>query len=290
MSEIVDIHPHIVSADEARYPVTPIGGKRSDWSHERSITLEQLIESMDEAGVDKAAVVHSSTTYGFSCEYVSDSVLRHPDRLTGVFSVNVLEPSAPADMKKWFERGCTGMRIFSRGSTLSGSWLAIDDPRIFPCYEYASEKGISIASNITVELFDQLENVLKQFPKVNYVLDHLGRTDFHSDGAPFKAAEPLFRLAKYPNLYLKVATRNFSEANNGKSTSETLFKKLTSEFGANRMAWGSNYPASAGTLKELLQLAKTGLSSLPQADQDWILGKTALHLYPVLDKNKAAAA
>ncbi|MBZ9653732.1 amidohydrolase family protein [Phyllobacterium lublinensis] len=289
MSEIVDIHPHIVSADEARYPVTPIGGKRSDWSHERSITLEQLIESMDEAGVDKAAVVHSSTTYGFSCEYVSDSVLRHPGRLTGVFSVNVLEPSAPADMKKWFERGCTGMRIFSRGSTLSGSWLAIDDPRIFPCYEYAAEKGISIASNVAFKDYDQMENVLKQFPNVKFITDHMGNSDF-SDGAPFKAAEPLFRLAKYPNLFLKVVTRNFQQSNNGEATSATVFEKIVSEFGANRMAWGSNYPASAGSLKDLLTLARKSLSSLPQSDQDWILGKTALHLYPALVKQNVAAA
>ena len=182
------------------------------------------------------------------------------------------------------------MRIFSRGSTMANAWLAIDDPRIFPCYEYAAEKGISVASNVTVDVFGQLENVLKQFPKVNYILDHLGKTDFHSDGAPFKAAEPLLRLAKYPNLYLKIATRNFSEANNGKSTSETMFKKLASEFGANRMAWGSNYPASKGSLSELLALARKGVSSLPQSDQDWILGKTALHLYPALDNKKAAAA
>ena len=278
---IVDIHPHIVSEDTVRYPITPIGGKRSDWSHERSVTGETLIESMKAAGVDKAAVVHSSTTYGFECQYVAAVVAQYPDRLTGVFSVNVLELDAPKKMKFWYDQGLTGMRIFSRGSTLKDAWLAIDDRRIFPCYEFAGDNNISIASNVTVDVFSQLENVLKQFPKVSFILDHLGKTDF-TDGYPFNAAAPLLRLAKYPNFYLKIATRNFLEANNGKSTSATLFKKLVEEFGANRMAWGSNYPASKGSLSEHVALAKSGLVSLSQEDQAWVLGKTALHLYPAL--------
>lgn len=285
---IVDIHPHIASHDEAKYPVAPLGGKRSDWSHERSVTVEEMIAAMNEAGVDKAAMVHSSTTYGFDCSYCADSCARYPDRLTGVFSVNVLEPAAVDDMKKWFARGCTGMRIFSRGSTIKEAWLAIDDPRIFPCYEYAAEKNISVASNITVDLFHQLENVLKQFPKTNFILDHLGKADF-TGGAPFTEAEPLLRLARYPNFYLKIASRNFQESNNGKATTETMFKKLVSEFGANRMAWGSNFPASKGSLADLLALAKKSVSSLSTSDQEWILGKTALHLYPALAKEAVAA-
>ena len=80
---VVDIHPHIVSPDTARYPITPIGGKRSDWSDKHSVDLNDLIASMDAAGVDKAAVVHSSTTYGFNCDYVADgrgAVSRTADR------------------------------------------------------------------------------------------------------------------------------------------------------------------------------------------------------------------
>lgn len=279
---IVDIHPHIVSHDTKRYPLSPIGGKRSDWSHERSVTAEEMVAAMDEAGVDKCAMVHSSTTYGFNCEYVADTVAAYPKRMTGVFSINPIEADGPERMRHWYSRGCTGMRIFSRGSTMAEAWLAIDDPRIFPCYEVAAELNIAMATNVTIEVFSQLEAVLKRFPKVNFVLDHLGRTDF-SDGAPFKNAAPLLNLARYPNLYLKVASRNFqNDLVKGKSTPETMFGKLIEEFGANRLAWGSNYPASAGTLKELLQMAQSRIAALPQSDRDWIFGKTALKLYPAL--------
>ena len=35
-SPVIDIHPHIGSHDTVKYPITPIGGTRSDWSDERS--------------------------------------------------------------------------------------------------------------------------------------------------------------------------------------------------------------------------------------------------------------
>lgn len=281
MSElIVDIHPHIVSADTDNYPIDPIGGTRSDWSHKRSVDLDGLLASMDEARVTKAAVVHSSTTYGFDCDYVSDSVGQHPGRLTGVFSVNVLEDDAPDQMLKWYDRGLTGMRIFSRGSTLDGAWLSLDDPRISPCYDLAAERGISVVSNATTEHFDQIEAVLKAFPKTKIILDHLGKADFLG-GAPFKEAEPLLRLARYPNLYVKVTTGNLSKAKEA-NVSAGMFEKLVSAFGASRIAWGSNFPASKGSLAELVALAKDGVRSLSRDDQEWILGKTALELYPAL--------
>lgn len=280
-SPIIDIHPHVVSPDTDRYPVTPLLGVRSDWSHKRSVTVETLVESMDAAGVDRAAVVHSSTTYGFDCSYLADSVERFSDRLTGVFSVNVLEPDAPSAMRQWVSRGCTGMRIFVRGSTIKDPWLAIDDPRIFPCYQLAGELGLSVANNVTEASFDQLENLLTRFPGVNFILDHLGSVDF-SDGPPYNKADPLWRLARFPNLYLKIATRNFREAAEGSSTPQQVCERLVSEFGADRIAWGSNFPATAGSLGELLDVARQGLSSLSEGDRVWILGRTALRLYPSL--------
>lgn len=280
---VVDIHPHIVSTDTARYPLSPIGGKRSDWSHARSIDVDELLAAMDEGGVDAAAVVHSSTTYGFNCEYLADAIAPHSDRLTGVFSVNVLEPTAAQDMRKWYERGLTGMRIFSRGSTMDQPWLSLDDPRVYPCYELAGELGIAVASNIQVQNFGQLETILRDFPKTLHVVDHLGGVDF-TDGEPFAAARPLFDLARYPNLYLKVTTQSIRRASNGNSTPESQFKRLVAEFGADRLAWGSNYPASQGTLADMVQLAREAIASLSQPDQDWIMGGTALKLYPALNK------
>src|SRR6202795_5378574 len=71
---VIDIHPHIVSPDTQRYPLAPLGGTQSTWSSERPTTYQTLLKAMDDADVDKAAIVHSSTAYGYDNSYVADAV------------------------------------------------------------------------------------------------------------------------------------------------------------------------------------------------------------------------
>ncbi|WP_375508619.1 amidohydrolase family protein, partial [uncultured Caballeronia sp.] len=117
MASIVDIHPHIISDNVSLYPLAPLFGKRSEWSKERPSTVESLIAAMDEASVAKAAVVHSSTTYGFDNSYVLDGCAMYPDRLVAVGSVDVLQRDAPATIRASVERGLAGLRLFTGGST-----------------------------------------------------------------------------------------------------------------------------------------------------------------------------
>ena len=114
---IIDIHPHIISDDEKRYPPAPLFGKRSDWSQERPSTVQSLIANMDAAGVAKAAVVHSSTTYGFDNSYVVDGCAMYPDRLVAVGSVDMLDDKVDAVIRCWTGKGLAGLRIFTGAST-----------------------------------------------------------------------------------------------------------------------------------------------------------------------------
>src|ERR1700726_624210 len=106
---VVDIHPHIVSPDTQRYPLAPLGGTQSTWSSERPTTYETLITAMDEAGVDKAAIVHSSTAYGYDNRYVADAVAAVPSRFTGVYSIDAMAADTLKTFDHWLGRGCTGM-------------------------------------------------------------------------------------------------------------------------------------------------------------------------------------
>ncbi|MBC2664816.1 amidohydrolase [Novosphingobium flavum] len=287
--KIIDTHPHVVSEDSVRYPISPLGERRSDWSHERSVTTEQLIDAMDSAGIAKAALVHSSTTYGFACGYVADAVAAYPDRLTGVFSMNVLADDAVHTMRKWFAKGLTGMRIYVKGTTVTTAWLSLDDPRLFPVYACAADLGITVAVNVNaVDGFEALEAAMQRFPEVNFFLDHAGRADY-SDGAPFTAAGPLLRLARHPNLFLKVTSVNFLKGK-GWDRPAPILERLVSEFGADRIAWGSNYPASEGSMKDLLDMAMRGCATLSDEDREWIFSRTALRLYPSLTSNREQAS
>lgn len=277
----VDIHPHIISDDEARYPPAPLFGKRSDWSQERPSTVESLIAAMDEAGVAKAAVVHSSTTYGFDNSYVVEGCARYPDRLVAVGSVDVLQPDAVETIRKWVDRGLAGLRLFTGGSTKEFDPSELEDPRSYPAWALCGELGLSMCIQTGPIGLPQVTALAKRFPNVPIILDHLGRPDV-TDGAPYAKAQSLFDLAPLESIYFKLTPRIFGDAKKGQATPETLFPKIVETFGARRLAWGSNFPTSPGALGEILATAKTSLSSISEEDQSWIFAKTAQTLYPGL--------
>lgn len=281
MASTVDIHPHVISTDTKRHPLAPLGGTQSTWSRDRPTPFEKLVEAMDAAGVDKAAIVQASTAYGHDNSYVAEAIAAHPKRFTGVFSVDVLAPDAVDKMRHWIDQGFSGMRLFTTGSTMPGQQTWFDDPRSFPAWEFAGKAGIPVCMQMTQQGFPQLRGLIERFPNVKFILDHLGRPQL-TDGPPYSADAAFFDLARYKNVYLKATPLNFAPPQWGKATPETFFGKLVETFGASRIAFGSNFPATAGTLKEILGKAKASFASLSAADREWIFGKTAQTLYPSL--------
>jgi predicted TIM-barrel fold metal-dependent hydrolase len=134
---------------------------------------------------------------------------------------------------------------------------------------------------MSAKAIPQAIRMAERFPQVRIILDHCARPDL-ADGPPYEAAAGLFSLGRYPNVYLKLTPRIFAESHRGRAVPETFFPRLVSEFGASRLAWGSNYPSSEGSLPQLLATARQSLASLSNADQDWIFFKTARTLYPTL--------
>src|SRR6478672_7036038 len=199
---IIDIHPHVISTDNARYPLQPLGGNQSTWSRDRPTTYDTMIKEMDNAGVAKSAIVQAST-------------------------------------------------------------------------------ATPVCMQMTPQGFPQLRALIERFPKVKIILDHLARPQ-PTDGPPFAADQEFFALARYPNISLKLTPVNVEPASWGKATPETFFGALIKTYGANRIAWGSNFPATAGPLKNILGKAQAAFSFASAADRDWIFGKTALELYPSL--------
>jgi len=281
-TKIVDIHPHIVSTDTERYPITPLGGKQSEWSKKRSVTFEEMIAAMDEAGVGKAALVHSSTTYGYDCSYLADSVALQPRRVTGVFSVDLMADDAPQKIRYWAtERKLGGLRLYTAGGTHDQQSTWMSDPKTFPGWECARELGLAVCVSLRPAGLPQLLVLIKQFPQVRIIIDHMIEPPI-AEGPPYAGSEFVFDLARYGNVYLKLTTLNIRASRKDKGSPETFFPLLVKKFGASRIAWGSNYPSAQGTLKEMVSEAKSALAALSDQDQEWIFARTAQSLYPAL--------
>jgi predicted TIM-barrel fold metal-dependent hydrolase len=236
---------------------------------------------MDEAGVAKAAVVHSSTTYGFDNSYVVDGCNKYPDRLVAVGSVDMLADDFATTIKGWADKGLAGLRIFTGGSTKDFDPSELDDPKSFKAWEMLAELELPMCIQTGPIGLPQVAMLARRFPTVDIILDHLGRPDV-LDGPPYANAASLFEIADIPNLFMKLTPRIFGDVKKGQASAETFFAKVVRAFGAQRMAWGSNFPTSPGSLAEILATAQAGLASLGEDDCAWIFGKTAQRLYPAL--------
>lgn len=279
--EIIDIHPHVISDDPARHPFAPLTGEQSVWSRERPVTYPQLLRAMDGAGIGRAVLVQASTCYGHDNRYVAEAVAAHPDRFSGVFSVDMLAPDASQAIARWVDAGLHGLRVFIAGHTTSHDGARLDDPRAFPAWDYAVSQGLSVSVQLRAPGLPQLVNLLERFPEARVVLDHFARPEL-DDGAPYAKAQALFELARFPHLFLKYTTHNVRESAAGASTPQAFIQRAVDVFGAHRIAWGSNFPASDGTLQQLLDSARSATGALAPAEQAAILGGTATRLYPEL--------
>jgi predicted TIM-barrel fold metal-dependent hydrolase len=280
-SAIVDIHPHVISPNEARYPRAPLGGILSDWARDRPVTPDQMIAAMDEAGVARAALVQASTCYGYDNALVADAVAAYPDRFAGVFSVDVLSADAPEKIRYWMGRGMSCLRLFTTGSTMpqQAGWL--DDPRTFPAWECVQELGVPVCVQMHMEAVPQLRTLLARFPQATIILDHLASPPA-KDGPLYAAAQPLFDLAHFGNVHLKVTIRNVRMIAEGGGAFAPYFRKVVDVFGADRIAWGSNFPTSDASLRKIVDESLAAMAFLSADEQEHIFRRTAERLYPSL--------
>jgi predicted TIM-barrel fold metal-dependent hydrolase len=272
--EIVDIHAHIRSEDRTKYPPLPTVTSRGGQ------TVEQLIAEMDSAGIAKACCVQLSTFYGPDDSYMADSLPKAPKRLTGVCSINVLAPNATTVLEGWLKRGCTGIRIFTGGSGPSTS-ETLDDPRSFPVWEYCQDHKVPVCVQTAAEGLPKAKFLAQRYSKTTIILDHGSHPDL-TDGPPYRAAQSLFDMAAFSNVNVKISPPLFALTREGKSTPDAFFQALVKAFGANRIAFGSNLPQTAGPMTKIVADARACLASLSAADRAMIMAGTAKRLYPAL--------
>jgi predicted TIM-barrel fold metal-dependent hydrolase len=272
---IVDTHVHVISDDQRKYPRKT--GKLPEWVQD--MTGEMLIALNREAGIDKTVLVQGFGPYAEDNNYAADCGVQHANHFTCVCIVDQLQKDAPDKLTYWMkERGVRGLRFVTTGE----EEVMIDDPRGLPLWERAVSLAIPVCIMGRFHQVARMPAVLERFTSIPVALDHIAVPRL-SDGPPYDSSKPLFDLVRFPNLYLKFSSETIYAARKGKSTCKEFFSLLLDRFGAKRIMWGSNYPATHDrSLKEQLEMAREELSFLPSEDQRWLFGETALTLWPML--------
>ncbi|MDI9939936.1 MULTISPECIES: amidohydrolase family protein [Rhodococcus] len=277
----VDTHTHIISPDTDSYPADPLGGHRSTWSQERPTDIDGLLRAADAAAVDHLVVVQASTVYGFDNSYVADQLTRHADRISGVCSVDFLSPKVVDDLHHWIdERGFSGVRIRAADGTTAvpTPGRGLDDERMAPVWQFLSDRRVPVCIQMHAKHAPILAGLLQQYPGLTAILDHAGRPQL-DDAAPYPSTDGVPQLEETGRVFIKLTPPAVLRAQRESGSAAPVVRKLIEKFGAANVMWGSNFPASAGSLSELHDLIKTQLPSLDDTQLELIAGGTAGRLY-----------
>ena len=274
---IVESHCHIISPDQRKYP-RDLGPNPASWV--RDLSAEEFVALNKGAGVERAILVQAFGAYRYDNRYVADAAASYPDRFVGVCIVDALQPDAPQTLDFWVkERGIRGLRVV----TWTEPELLLDDPRLDPLWQRASELRIPVCVLTNFPQAPRLRRVLERFHELRLALDHLGlpRLD---DGPRFSNERAVFDLAQFPNFQGKFSSWTIAAAaRNGAQAFVDFFLRLVDTFGAQRLMWGTNFPASNDrTYQGFVNYAREQLSFLSSEEQRWIFGETALSLWPML--------
>jgi L-fuconolactonase len=273
---IVDTHVHVVSDDRITYP------QKADAPQWPSTPSEALLAMMDKASVSRALLVQTYFTYGYDNSYAAESASSCPSRFRAVCVLDPLSKQAPIQLTQLVSHQLVrGIRLMNDRQK---NVVSIDDPATFPLWECISTLGIPVCIAALIEDIARVAVVAAQFPRVPIALDHIWGLNV-GDGPAFALIHPVLELARFPNVYLKIAPNNSHAVRQSKAKPQDFYQRLVDHFGAGRIMWGSNYPAhpqAYGSLEQRVELAKKDLAFLKTNDQASILGATALSLWPEL--------
>jgi predicted TIM-barrel fold metal-dependent hydrolase len=274
---IVDTHMHVWSLDAQRYPVKPPEPNVRPQTGDGSV--ERLIEEMRQDGVSRAVLVQIRH-YGWDNRYISDCVRRYPHLFVGHGLIDPHDPHNAAVLEREVrDSGLAGMRL-SPIYQPKEQWL--NSPANYPLWRKAQELGVVFNVFLAPPQIPQLEDMVRRFPRVKVVVDHLGRPEILSR-PPWVENDSLLRLARYANVWVK-----FSELYTASRSKTYPYRdvlpfgqRVYEAFGAKRLLFATGMVGSTRRipLADELRLIREDVPFFTSRDKEWILGRNALRIW-----------
>ena len=281
---IIDFHTHVfpprIKKNRSQYiDDDPCFAMLYSNKEAKLATADELIESMDKAGIDVSVIVNVGWTTHELCvetnDYILESVARYPRRLIGFCAVQPQSPEAAiAEIERCVKGGIRGigemrsdMQLFDLGDkeTMQPIAEALKEHRLV-LLTHASEPvghGYPGKGIITP---DQLYSFITNFPDLTVVCAHWG------GGLPFYALMPEVKQAM-SNVFFDTAASPFLY-------SPEVYNQVIRLVGADRILFGSDYPLLAQP--RLLQ--EINSADLSEEAKSLVLADNARRLLNIQDK------
>ena len=200
-----------------------------------------------------------------------------PDKFMGVCRVNPEDPRASEQLSRWTEEhGFHGVRL-SPATDASGDWFR--EPLMDPLFDRAAHLEVPVLILTKPPRLADLASILEHHGDVDVVIDHMADCPIDSP----ESLELLLDLVKYPRVYVKIShTWSLSSLAFPWQDTHEMVRRVYEAFGAERLMWGTDWPVCLGraTYAQALAVVRDEMSFLSAQDKEWILGKTALRLWP----------
>jgi len=202
-----------------------------------SVTLEEFLADLDEAGIEKAVVLADGRT---TPEQVSAFVWRAPERLIGFGCVNPVERGASDDVRRQRnELSLFGLKLYP-----TSNGYRVNDERAFSVYEAATDLGMPVMFHhagmpLPGDLLRHsdpalIDEVAYSFPGLKIVLAHLGYP---------RVDETLYVARKHKNVWCDISWP-YGDINHP-SYAYMLWRDLLTALNLgvlNKMVFGTDYP------------------------------------------------
>ena len=275
---IIDFHTHVfpprVKQKRSQYNERdPCFALLYDKKEAKIATAEELIESMDQAGIDASVIVNLGWMTHELCvetnDYILESIARYPKRLIGFCTVQPQSlDAAIAEIERCAQSGARGIGEMRPDIQL----LDLEDESIIsPLMEtigkhrlilltHASEPAGHDYTGKGIITPDVLYPFITRYPDVTIVCAHWG------GGLPFYTLMPEVKKA-LQNVYFDTAASPFLYQ-------PRIYSLVSELVGADRILFGSDYPL----LPQNRLLQEIDSIGLAKEEKDLILSGNAKRL------------
>jgi Predicted metal-dependent hydrolase of the TIM-barrel fold len=194
----------------------------------KKLNVDELIQSMDSCGIDKSIIVpveeYIAVNNEEGNEYILNAVKRNKNRLYGFAVANPwYGQKAVENIKRYLDYGLRGVKL---NPSVQG--FLLNDELVYPIIAAAQSYGVPVYFHTGTPVHSlplQLRDLAINFPKVNFIMGHMGAHDFNYD---------IINAVKNVNNIFLETSMSISD----------VIERAINEGGANKVIFGSNTPRS----------------------------------------------
>jgi predicted TIM-barrel fold metal-dependent hydrolase len=261
--KIIDAQVHIWSQT-----VTPTTGLHRKVT---KFTAEELLNEMDEAGVD-AALIHPPLGWDPNANAIAiEAARKYPDRFAvlGQFRLDV--PDNRKLIHGWRNQsGMMGLRWPFLQPAQQKMLLDGEADWVWPL---AEKEGLPVAMMGGVFL-GKFREIAERHPNLRLLIDHCGLNRQGQDAEAFIHLDELLALAKLPNVAVKATgAPHYSTQGYPFPNIQHGLHRIFDAFGPKRFFWGTDITRMPCTYRQCLTFFTEELSWLRGNDLEDVMGR-----------------